>query len=53
VLPLNEYFVVVVVVVVYFVIDSVWKLMDTPSYVTDISQCVYVTLVVVFSHLWV
>jgi hypothetical protein len=25
--------VVVVVVVVYFVIDSVWKLLDTPSYV--------------------
>jgi len=25
--------VVVVVVVVYFVIDSVWKLSDTPSYI--------------------
>jgi hypothetical protein len=26
--------VVVVVVVVYFLIDSVWKLLDTPSYVS-------------------
>jgi len=26
---------VFVVVVVYFVIDSVWKLLDTPSYVMD------------------
>jgi hypothetical protein len=30
--------VVVVVVVVYFVIDSVWKLLDIPSYIYLIAE---------------
>jgi uncharacterized protein HemY len=29
-------FIIVVVVVVYFVVDSVRKLLDTPSYVTEV-----------------
>jgi hypothetical protein len=32
------FIVVVVVVVVYFVIDSVWKLLDKPSYILILSS---------------
>jgi len=41
-------FVVVVVVVVGFIIDSVWKLLDTPSYICNRTLYIY-TDVLIFS----
>jgi hypothetical protein len=38
-------FVVVVVVVVYFVIDSVQKLLDSPSYVSNVKSLYYVRFI--------